>query len=134
MRNNLFILVAAFSLSSTSQAIFAAELGRLPVGETGNVLKFESATAEKIPWGQVFQMRLVLVDAKDKAVDFKCSKVDARMPEHNHGMILRPVVKKVSAGTYEVSGMKLHMPGFWEILVEVELASKKYQLVLPYRL
>lgn len=122
------------SILGFSTNLIAADLGQIPVASTGNMLALSISKDGKIPLNAVFQMELNMVGNDGKPVEFNCTKVDARMPEHNHGMILRPVIKKLSKSKYEVSGMKLHMPGYWEILVDVVLDAKKYQLVLPYRL
>ena len=46
--------------------------------------------------------------------------VDAGMPQHGHGMSVRPVHRSgVADGEFEVDGMLFHMPGAWELYVDV---------------
>lgn len=46
--------------------------------------------------------------------------VDAGMPQHAHGMTVRPAYHKVDPpGNFEVDGMLFHMPGAWELYVDV---------------
>jgi len=45
--------------------------------------------------------------------------VDARMPAHNHGMNVEPVVRGVGRGVWRARGMTLHMTGEWELTVDV---------------
>ena len=46
--------------------------------------------------------------------------VDAGMPQHAHGMTVRPTAQRERGnGRYEVDGMLLHMPGSWELYVDV---------------
>jgi len=45
--------------------------------------------------------------------------VDARMPHHGHGMRREPTVSRAGPGRYEVEGMLLHMPGYWELYFDV---------------
>jgi cytochrome c peroxidase len=43
-------------------------------------------------------------------------KVDATMPEHQHGMNYAPSVKKLGPGRWQAEGLMLHMPGRWELI------------------
>ena len=47
-------------------------------------------------------------------------KIDARMPEHRHGMNYRPAVKALGPGRWQAEGLMLHMPGKWEFVFFVE--------------
>ena len=46
-------------------------------------------------------------------------RVDARMPEHNHGMNYKASIKSDGAGQYHAEGLMFHMPGRWELLFEL---------------
>ncbi len=48
---------------------------------------------------------------------------DAAMPEHDHGMNTKPKVRANSDGSFAVSGMLFHMPGHWELYVDVTSAG-----------
>lgn len=67
-------------------------------------------------------------DGKPAAPSFKLDSFDARMPEHNHGMVTKPVVKKHADGQYTVDGVKLHMPGKWVLDFVVSGKSVKIPL------
>ena len=45
--------------------------------------------------------------------------VDARMPEHGHGMLQRVEMVKSEGGNLLVRGMRLHMGGYWELYVDL---------------
>jgi hypothetical protein len=45
--------------------------------------------------------------------------VDARMPEHFHGMNRAPVITARPDGTFDVRGMLFHMSGYWELYFDV---------------
>jgi hypothetical protein len=45
--------------------------------------------------------------------------VSAFMPDHGHGMNYVPVTTEVGAGRYRTEGFLLHMPGYWELHVDV---------------
>lgn len=45
--------------------------------------------------------------------------VDARMPQHRHGMNRRPRITTEKPGKFLVEGMLFHMPGRWELYFDV---------------
>ncbi len=45
--------------------------------------------------------------------------LDARMPEHGHGMNREPLVKSLEGGHFEGDNMLFHMPGYWEIYFDL---------------
>jgi hypothetical protein len=49
--------------------------------------------------------------------------VDASMPEHQHGMTRRPIVKRTENGGFRVEGLLFHMPGRWELYFDVTRAA-----------
>jgi hypothetical protein len=46
-------------------------------------------------------------------------RVDARMPEHRHGMNYRPTITATGEGRYRAEGLMLHMAGKWELVFEL---------------
>ena len=50
--------------------------------------------------------------------------VDARMPEHRHGMNYRARVSE-SRRNLRGRGLLFHMPGLWQLMFDVERASKE---------
>ncbi|MEO1161077.1 MAG: FixH family protein [Pseudomonadota bacterium] len=57
-------------------------------------------------------------------------RLDATMPAHKHGMNYRPEVKPVEGNTYRGSGMFFHMPGKWQISVDLVTGSESRRFVL----
>ncbi len=51
------------------------------------------------------------------------TRVDAVMPEHRHGMNYRPSLKALGEGRWRVEGLLLHMPGRWELRLDVQAAG-----------
>lgn len=51
-------------------------------------------------------------------------RVDATMPEHRHGMNYRPSVKRVGDGRWRAEGLMLHMPGRWELRLDLQSAGR----------
>jgi len=46
-------------------------------------------------------------------------EVDAAMPDHRHGLNSRPAVSRSGTETFQVDGLLLHMPGYWEVYFDV---------------
>jgi len=64
-------------------------------------------------------------------------KVDARMPEHRHGMNYRPALLPLGDGRWRVEGLLWHMSGRWEWRFDVRsdssaaVQSLRTSVVLP---
>jgi hypothetical protein len=56
-------------------------------------------------------------------------RVDARMPEHRHGMNYRPRVVKKADGLYVAEGLLFHMPGLWQLMFDVERGGRTDRLM-----
>ena len=57
--------------------------------------------------------------------------VDAWMPDHGHGMNTRPETAGAGAA-WTTTGMLFHMPGDWELVVELRGVGDTATLTLPY--
>jgi hypothetical protein len=45
-------------------------------------------------------------------------EVDARMPNHRHGMMTQPKAKHLEDGRFVVTGMQFHMAGKWLVTID----------------
>ena len=54
--------------------------------------------------------------------------VDARMPEHRHGMNYRARVFRKPDGLYVAEGLLFHMPGLWQLMFDVERGGRMERL------
>jgi hypothetical protein len=54
--------------------------------------------------------------------------VDARMPEHRHGMNYRARVFRKPDGIYVAEGLLFHMPGLWRLMFDVERGGRMERL------
>jgi hypothetical protein len=54
--------------------------------------------------------------------------IDAQMPEHKHGMNYRPTIVSLGNGRYRVDGMVFHMPGRWELAIDVRAGEESERL------
>ena len=55
--------------------------------------------------------------------------VDARMPEHRHGMNYRAHVSRRPDGIYVAEGLLFHMPGLWQLMFDVERGGRMERLM-----
>lgn len=53
--------------------------------------------------------------------------IDAIMPAHMHGMNYSPQITDIGEGRFEVQNMVFHMPGLWEIQLELRLDDRDDQ-------
>ena len=67
------------------------------------------------PFNKIFSVLVKFTDVDTQLLD-----LDIRMPEHDHGMVVKPKVKRVSPGVFAVNGLKLHMRGKWSISLELK--------------
>jgi hypothetical protein len=54
--------------------------------------------------------------------------VEATMPEHKHGMNYRPTIVAAGDGRYRAEGMVFHMPGRWEVAIDVRAGEESERL------
>ena len=53
----------------------------------------------------------------------RCERLDlrftARMPDHGHGQNYAPKVSQQAPGRFRVEGVRFHMPGYWEVYLDL---------------
>ncbi len=74
--------------------------------------------------GQPFVLQLQLCPA-----DAQLLRVDATMPEHRHGMNYRPSLKPGAGGRWQAEGLLWHMPGRWELRLDVRSGGAEHRLL-----
>ena len=68
------------------------------------------------------------IDVRLCPADATLVRVDATMPEHRHGMNYLPSVRRLADGRWRAEGLLLHMPGAWELRLDVQAAGRTEQL------
>jgi hypothetical protein len=61
--------------------------------------------------------------------DAVLARVDATMPAHRHGMNYRPSLKRLGDGRWRAEGLMFHMPGAWELRLDVQAAGRTETLL-----
>ena len=93
----------------------------LPPGERVEsariALSYRTIPAQ-IAVGQPFVLEFAACPKRGAAIAERV-KLDARMPEHRHGMNYRTRVTSLGAGRFHSEGWLFHMPGRWEFLFDV---------------
>jgi len=80
----------------------------------------------RIEVGEPFTLLLNVCTKSDNPAELVA--VDANMPDHRHGMNYRPTIVSVGEGRYRVEGMVFHMPGRWEINMDVRAGEESERL------
>lgn len=113
---------------------------RTQTGRYEVVLSLDPATP---PMGALFAVDAVVTETRTgEPLEYGSVQLDARMPQHGHGMMTRPIDQPGNCpegdpvappggepvdqpcphpdGRYRTEGFKFHMPGSWTITVSVK--------------
>lgn len=105
------------------------KLQRVQVSSNKSFRLSYTPTPDPIPTNQHFRLKLLLQDKNNQMITGAKLKLDATMPDHNHGMNVKPKLKELGKGIYAVEGFLFHMPGYWEIKATIQHAGKTETVV-----
>jgi hypothetical protein len=95
-------------------------------------------TTGSIPANEHFGLELCILHgpALDEPWPGRRLLVSAFMPEHNHGMLVKPDVEDLGDGTYRARPLLMHMSGHWELRFDLvsatgDVSRAKTDVVLP---
>ena len=125
----LLALVMAMGCRSALAQQCADLAGGQKVESDRYVLSYRTQPA-KLAVGQHFLVELVVCPRSGQPVPDGV-RVDGFMPEHNHGMNYRAVIKPAEGGRYLAEGLMFHMSGKWDFIFEVRGGGKTDRLVSP---
>ena len=121
LRGIAFILSIAAAMPAAAQG--CTELaGARKVESERYVLSYRTQP-EKVAVSQHFAVEMV-VCPKGGLPAPESVRVDGFMPDHNHGMNYKAVVKSGGDGRYDAAGLMFHMPGRWDFIFEVRTGGK----------
>ncbi|SMF12851.1 hypothetical protein [Pseudobacteriovorax antillogorgiicola] len=121
-------------------AVFLALLSLATAGfgksfhkDTTIVLK-DKQTIEVYGKPSLQKKKVTSVKLVPKSKGIKILSFDAEMPDHDHGMVVKPTKPSPSKDGKGViiNGVKLHMPGDWVLKVTIEQNGKTEELRHPY--
>jgi hypothetical protein len=76
--------------------------------------------AEKLAPRKMYTLQAVVIDGKGDPVADAVITIDGGMPQHGHGLPTRPrVTKNLGDGSYEISGVRFNMGGWWELKLTI---------------
>lgn len=141
-------LVATFAAQTEKQAEPASTLGPAPrpapfdaaavpssapwhgtqrlISNDGRFAVFVRPTPDPIQERQTFSLE-IFVTARaqpDVLLSGLDLRVDAAMPEHGHGINVVPKTTRLGDGHFRVEGTRLHMPGRWEVYVDLREGTR----------
>ncbi len=80
----------------------------------------------RIEVGQPFSLLLNVCTRRNDPAELVA--VDAQMPDHRHGMNYRPTIVPAGQGRFRADGLVFHMPGRWELDIDVRAGSEVERL------
>lgn len=102
-------------LVSSSAAIACEPTGQFLSSDTQNAPEVQMAVDE-IPLAKPFSILISICDETSVSE----MRVDAVMPAHQHGMNYTSKVTAMGDGMFRVDDMLFHMPGSWELQVDID--------------
>lgn len=122
------LVLLALLVPSAAWAECPLDLGRssgLVVFSSHYLVAFR-ADPLRIEIGEPFSLLVNVCTRTDKPGELVA--VDAQMPDHKHGMNYRPTIVGLGNGRYRVDGMIFHMPGRWELSLDVRDGEESERL------
>jgi hypothetical protein len=110
--------LAGSGASAGEPAACGADLAGAARAESARYTVAYRTRPDPLKVSQHFAIELA-VCAKPGASAPDSVEVDARMPEHGHGMSYRARVRALGEGRYRAEGLMFHMPGRWELVFDV---------------
>lgn len=123
----------AISAGAFAQSDCGADLKGAERAESARYVVVYRAKPAPIAVSRHFALEIA-VCAKTGAPAVDALAVDARMPEHGHGMNYKAAVKALGNGRYLADGLMLHMPGRWEFAFDLRSGGAAERVLREYTL
>lgn len=128
----LLIACAVAARAQTPQPCGAGIAGAQRIEGPRDVIAFAPRPA---PWALGRHVALEFeVCPKVGAAPPEQVRIDARMPEHGHGMNYRPSLQARGPGRWRAEGLMLHMAGRWELSFELRRGEQVERLTQDVQL
>lgn len=118
------ILISMLMLLSTSTMACESPVGWETM-ETENEPEFKvvaKVPEQPIQTGKQFNIDVMICSDTKNATQIE---IDANMPAHKHGMNYLPEVSTIDQNIHRASGLFFHMPGQWQITVDLKGEKKR---------
>ena len=103
--------------------------------ESGLFVATISPDMDPVPVNEMHTWTLHVETADGTPVTEADIAVDGGMPEHGHGLPTSPqVTENLGDGDYLVEGIQFQMPGFWEVMFQIEDAGQQDMVIFYLQL
>jgi len=118
-------LAAALALAPSAQVSEPVELTHVAATNAGTYRVAWRSDPDPIPENEPFQLSVEIErsDGSGPVPDDLGLQVGAWMPRHQHGMLRRPLVRRLEDGRFSVEGLLLHMEGEWQLQFDLHHAG-----------
>ena len=88
-----------------------------------------------LPMNRMHAWEMRLTDLSGVAITEAQIRVEGGMPAHDHGLPTAPRVTEVLGdGRYLIEGVKFHMRGAWELILDIEAVRGRETVTVPFPL
>ena len=119
------IRLAVVSLFLVGSEVLACPMpsSAIPLASEAQGAPSGYARMDTPPLSAPFKIEITFCDLAEVA---KALEFDAVMPAHQHGMNFNVDVAKMADNRFEVSNVVFHMPGLWELRIDVEVDDQTH--------
>jgi hypothetical protein len=110
--------------------------GSTPVDSEQGLFKVSyRSSLEPIVINEMHEWVLHVSTPDGQAVDDASISIAGGMPAHNHGLPTNPqVTENLGNGSYRVEGLRFHMRGDWEIVIDISAGEQADRVRIAIRL
>lgn len=100
--------------------------GHNQLSDGGHFRLWWTPDLQPLPLNLLQGWNLQLQDAAGRPLDGAVFSIDGGMPAHDHGLPTVPrITPRAGAGNYRLEGLRFHMPGIWELRVQIEQGDRR---------
>lgn len=97
----------------------AGDWRELASNDGAHRLRYRTSPAA-VELGTDFDVEVELLPAEEGGPNPDLAlRIDGDMPEHGHGLLHDPRTERLAAGRFRARGLRLFMPGHWELYFDV---------------
>ena len=106
-------------------------------GSLDNGARIKVASIDKpLALNKMARLYVKILGIGTEELPVELTEFDARMPQHSHGMVVKPVIRSIPGRPHEfiIEGVKLHMKGEWQLHFTIAHADTKSIIVDDFTL
>jgi hypothetical protein len=135
MRNKALWLIVGSLLTAVAGAREAQLIADLEaISSSGQSIQIFSQLSP-LQINKIHGWQIVVRAADGEPVSGAEISVSGGMPEHDHGIPTQPrITRQLEPGVYLLKGVRFHMPGKWQLVVEIEQPGQTGRAVIEFEL